>query len=167
VSDRDAYGPTIAFASNIAHAMILAEAFQMAGVAADPTLFDVPQPKPAGGLRWGERLTSGAWGCFNPSTTSITVSPLLNSLEAPEFVLDFIVFHELLHHEDHQSGRAGAPHGGDFRSRERRFPRHVDADGWLDAFHDRFVADDSTGVAPLMSGAIQLQAVTHVVANPQ
>jgi superfamily II DNA or RNA helicase len=35
LADRDKYGPTIAFAVNIAHAMTLAEAFQKAGVAAD------------------------------------------------------------------------------------------------------------------------------------
>jgi hypothetical protein len=134
---------------------------------ADLTLFDAPPPKPAGGLHWGKRLTSGAWGTFDPSTSSITISPLLNSTEAPEFVLEFIVFHELLHHEDHQSGWPGAPHGGEFRARERKFPDHVDADGWLDAFDDRYVADDSTGAAPVMSGAIQLQAPTHAIANPQ
>lgn len=76
------------------------------------------------------------------------MSPLLNSPDAPAFVLDFIVYHELLHYEDHLTGWAGLPHGGDFRARERRFPRHVEADGWLDAFHDRFVADATTGAVP-------------------
>lgn len=117
-------------------------------LAADLTLFDAPLPKPAGGLHWDTRLTSGAWAYYNPSTNTITVSPLLNSPDAPAFVLDFIMYHELLHHEDHLTGWAGLPHGGDFRARERRFPRHIEADGWLDAFHDRFVADAITRAVP-------------------
>jgi len=113
-------------------------------LAADLTLFEAPLPKPAGGLHWDARATSGAWGLYHPSTKAITVSPVLNSPDAPEFVLDFIVYHELLHHEDCLTGWAGLPHGGDFRARERRHPRHLEADGWLDAFHDRFVADATT-----------------------
>lgn len=36
--------------------------------------------------------------------------------------------------------------GGD--EREQKFPRHAEADGWSDAFRDRFGADAITGAVP-------------------
>lgn len=60
-------------------------------------------------------------------------------MSTPKFVITFLIYHELLHHEDQLSHWAGPTHGGDFRERERRFPRHVDADAWLDTFDDHHV----------------------------
>lgn len=116
-------------------------------VTADRDLFPVSLEPPAGGIGWAQRLSVSAWGLYEPDEEAITISPLLDSDEAPDYVLEFLVFHELLHHEDKLRDWTGLPHGGDFRQRERRFARHVEAEGWLDAWEERYHRLENPGPA--------------------
>ncbi|MDD4185290.1 MAG: hypothetical protein PHX75_01435 [Candidatus Methanomethylophilaceae archaeon] len=60
----------------------------------------------------------------------IVISPAFDNAEVPEFVLDYVVYHEYLH----ASGGMkvfGRPHDLDFREDEVKFPRYREAEEWL------------------------------------
>ncbi|MFP4170153.1 MAG: hypothetical protein ACLFUV_03925 [Methanomassiliicoccales archaeon] len=58
----------------------------------------------------------------------VTVSSALDRPDVPEFVAEYVLYHELLHLE----GDALSPrHGRDFRRREREHPRWREAEDWL------------------------------------
>ncbi len=76
-----------------------------------------------GDLRWMARPRS-MWGFFRYHDKQIALSPLLNSPDVPRFVVEFVLFHELLHADMPSSG-----HSPDFKDRERKFqasPRAVE-----------------------------------------
>lgn len=72
-------------------------------VANDPLLFPHPLPRPTDGIHWGPRPDSN-WGLYQfdreADVQRITISPLLDSEEAPLWVLRAVIHHELLHHQD-------------------------------------------------------------------
>ena len=71
-----------------------------------------------------------AGGCVRDT---VMVSSSLDSADAPEFVVDFILYHELLHKKlgvSWRNGRAMA-HTTAFRQAERLFPRHAEANAAL------------------------------------
>ena len=48
-------------------------------------------------IGWSLRLSWGRLGHYDPVHHTITLSPVLDSQEVPRFVVDFIVYHEMLH----------------------------------------------------------------------
>ena len=48
-------------------------------------------------IGWGVRRSWGRLGHYDPTHNTITISPVLDSQNVPRFVLDFIVYHEMLH----------------------------------------------------------------------
>lgn len=48
-------------------------------------------------IGWGIRVSWGRLGHYDPTHNTITLSPVLDSPNVPRFVLDFIVYHEMLH----------------------------------------------------------------------
>lgn len=56
------------------------------------------------------------WGWFRDSDRSICINRILNSPDVPRFVVEFVVYHELLHADMPNAG-----HNPNFRERERRF----------------------------------------------
>ena len=59
---------------------------------------------------------------------AVAVSSALDHPDIPEFVAEYVLYHELLHLE----GDALSPrHGRDFRRREREHPRWEEAEKWL------------------------------------
>jgi predicted metal-dependent hydrolase len=81
-------------------------------------------PEPAS-IRWvsnqGKR-----WGSCTPSTGEIRISDRLADGGVPQYVLDYVVVHELAHlrHADHSAA---------FKALEARFPRVERANGYLEA----------------------------------
>jgi hypothetical protein len=76
-------------------------------------------------LAWSRRTTRRVFGHYHFARDELTVSLSLDSHKVPEFVLDFIMFHELLHKQHgltKMSQRLYA-HTAAFRSDERKFPR--------------------------------------------
>lgn len=69
-----------------------------------------------GELRWSERPNPRLWGFFRYSDRSITINRVLQSPDIPPFVLEYLMFHEMLHAEMPSAG-----HNRDFRARERSF----------------------------------------------
>lgn len=60
----------------------------------------------------------------------IAVSSALDSKDVPDFVPEYVLYHELIHLE---SGREtlSPRHGPEFRRRERRYPQWQEAEAWL------------------------------------
>jgi hypothetical protein len=75
-----------------------------------------------GELRWTDRPSKTEWGFFRYSDRCISINRVLNSPSIPIFVLEFIMFHELLHADMPSAG-----HNRDFRARERQFMPSAEA----------------------------------------
>jgi len=73
-------------------------------------------------LRWSSRVSKRLWGFCRYSDKSITMNRVLNSPDVPLFVLEFLMFHEMLHADMPSAG-----HNPDFRARERGYFPSVEA----------------------------------------
>jgi hypothetical protein len=67
-------------------------------------------------------------GTYDWKANKIRVHPLFREGHLPEFVLEFVVYHELLHYEDREKlqnrrRRRDRVHDSDFHKREKEFPR--------------------------------------------
>ncbi len=69
-----------------------------------------------GDVRWMDRCSKRYFGFCRFSDNSIRINPALNSPDVPRFVLEFLMYHELLH-----AAMPYAGHNPEFRDRERRF----------------------------------------------
>jgi len=121
-----------------------------------------PQAVPAvSDLRFSPNPLHGLWGFCRYSDRSIVLSSVLNSPDIPILVVEFMLYHELLHAAMPNSG-----HNRDFRLQERRFMPSQEAikdaesrnmtvsvgpDGWraladqfLDTFPRRFSVPSHT-----------------------
>ncbi len=95
------------------------------------TYFAGQMPRPH--LTWNRSITAGKFGHYNYSSDTVMISRSLDRLQVPDFVVDHVMHHELLHKKHglrwHQ-GR-GHAHTADFRNEERQFARYVEADQFL------------------------------------
>jgi superfamily II DNA or RNA helicase len=62
------------------------------------------------------------WGYYRDSDKNITINCVLDSPDIPYFVLEYLMFHELLH-----ADMPGAAHNRDYRERERGYTPSVEA----------------------------------------
>lgn len=75
-------------------------------------------------LTWSRQVHKRAWAFYRYSDKTVTINCALNSPDVPRFVVEFLMFHELLHADMPSAG-----HNRDFRQRERAFqpsPEAVD-----------------------------------------
>ncbi len=85
-------------------------------------------------LSWSRTASRRRFGHHDPDHQVIVLSRVLDDPEVPEFVLDFVVYHELLHivHPPVPgSGGRRVVHHEAFREAEDRFPRKEEAEAWL------------------------------------
>jgi len=75
-----------------------------------------------GDLHWSSRALSRTWGFCRHSDKSITLNCVLNSPDVPLFVVEFLMFHEMLHADMPSAG-----HNKDFRLRERGYSPSAEA----------------------------------------
>ena len=75
-------------------------------------------------LGWSRRASRSALGHWDPSHNAIVLSKLLDSPRVPRPVLEFILFHEMLHLRFPAQTRGGRRrvHTREFRAAERAFP---------------------------------------------
>lgn len=84
-------------------------------------------------IKLGSYLSTGAL---------IRVHPVLDAAWVPRFFVEYIVYHEMLHHVVEmpvQDGRR-CMHGAEFKARERRFMRYAEALAWERTHLDRLLA---------------------------
>jgi hypothetical protein len=83
-----------------------------------------------------------AWTCESPRSrvgyyisalNLLAVNRALDRLDVPRFVLEFVMFHELLHHVDSSTGAPSrrTRHTREFRRQERSFSSFREAEEWL------------------------------------
>lgn len=82
--------------------------------------YDLPSPT---SIRWVTNQQH-RWGSCTPDTAQIRISSRLRRV--PEYVLDYVIVHELAHLVD-------AGHGTTFQALERRYPHCDRAEGFLEA----------------------------------
>jgi hypothetical protein len=102
----------------------LAESFQRV----NHGYFDGQMPRPR--LIWNRCVTTTSFGHYRFASDTVMISPVLDRVEIPVFVLDHVMHHELLHKKHGlrwQDGR-GYGHTAEFRREERLFARYADAD---------------------------------------
>lgn len=89
----------------------------------------LPRPR----LTWSRTFTGRKYGHYNQIRDTVMISCSLDQAMVPEYALDFVVYHELLHKKlsvQWQNGRANA-HTPEFRRLERQFNRYAEADNVL------------------------------------
>lgn len=88
-------------------------------------------PKPR--LTWNETLTRRKLGHYDPNVDTVMVSISLDASQTPRYVLDFILYHELLHKQHgvkNVNGRRYA-HTPAFRKAEAKFKQYQQAQDYL------------------------------------
>lgn len=88
-------------------------------------------------IRWGRwsgrtRTRSIRFGAYLPTEKLIRIHPALDQTFVPRSFVEFIVYHELLHHvipPVRVKGRYQI-HSAAFRQREREFPAYAEAIAW-------------------------------------
>lgn len=89
-------------------------------------------PKPV--LTWSANRTYRMLGHHDATHETVVISRSLDTTETPRFVVEYVMFHEMLHifHPTvHHNGRR-YNHTAAFRRDERRFPQFQEAENWIE-----------------------------------
>jgi hypothetical protein len=84
-------------------------------------------------LSWSKVPTARTFGHYQPMRDAVMVSVSLDTERVPEFVVDSVMHHELLHKQLGVTVSNGRPsvHGPAFRAAEQRYARHTEAEEFL------------------------------------
>lgn len=94
----------------------------------DLTLPEVPK------LSWSKEVARHRFGHWDPDHQAVVISQVLDDPKVPEFVLDYVLYHELLHilHPVKMgSGSKRIVHSAAFKRDERKFPDWQEAEKWI------------------------------------
>lgn len=106
----------------------LLEAFLRVTMDLDLQLPEAPK------LGWSKTRSRRRFGHQDADHGAIIISKVLDDPKVPEFVLDYVVYHELLHiviPPRMGSGSKRIVHPKEFKQAEARFPQHAEAERWL------------------------------------
>ncbi len=94
--------------------------------------FDSSVEKPT--LTWSQRKTRSILGHHDRVYETITISKSLDSSQVPDWFVEFILYHEMLHikHAARMINGRRYYHTAAFRLDERRFAKYEDAQRWLE-----------------------------------
>jgi len=85
-------------------------------------------------LCWSPKRARRILGTYNERVDRLILSKILDAERIPQFVFDYVMYHELLHKHlgigRHADGRR-CVHGADFKRQERRFEHYTQALAWL------------------------------------
>lgn len=94
--------------------------------------FDGSIKKPV--LSWSPRKTWRVLGHHDATQNKIVISRSLDTPETPRFIVEYVMFHEMLHiahPTKHVNGRR-YHHTPEFRRDERKFPHYRAAENWIE-----------------------------------
>ena len=100
--------------------------------ALNETYFKNSLPKPV--LSWSSRRTYRILGHHDSAHETVIVSRSLDDKTVPRFVVEYVVFHEMLHifhPTEHRDGRR-YNHTPAFRRNERKFRYFEEAESWIE-----------------------------------
>jgi len=98
---------------------------------------------PAPHLAWSRRVRRLEFGRFDAPSDTVWLNPVLDDAQLPSFVIDFVVYHELLHKALGVRVLAGRRqvHTPAFRKAERRFARYAEAEASLKRLGEKLRRD--------------------------
>jgi hypothetical protein len=85
-------------------------------------------------LSWSRALTRRKFGHYDHVRDWVMISSTLDQPQVPALVVDFLMYHELLHKKHGirwSTGGRGYAHTAIFYADERKFARYDDAERWL------------------------------------
>jgi hypothetical protein len=85
-------------------------------------------------LSWSQQVSRNRFGHWDAEHKCIVISQVLDDPRVPEFVLDYVVYHEVLHiiHPVRMgSGSKRRVHTAAFRRDERKFPQWKEGEAWI------------------------------------
>jgi len=85
---------------------------------------------------WSREKSRRRLAFYDSAANQIVVSRLFDSPKVPEFVIQYLLFHELLHakhdaHYERGESKRRIVHHGDFKKEERSFAQYGEAEEWL------------------------------------
>ena len=85
---------------------------------------------------WGDRQSTRVLGFYDDAFNEIVINKALDDRRVPDFVLDYVVYHELLHakHSPHYArGKSlrTTVHTAAFKRDEGKYPRLAEARAWV------------------------------------
>lgn len=84
-------------------------------------------------LRWSRGATRRIMGTYQARTDTVMISQSLDDVGVPEFVIDYVMYHELLHKQlgsRFSQGRRHV-HFDDFRAADQQYPRFAEVEAFL------------------------------------
>jgi hypothetical protein len=87
-------------------------------------------------LGWSSRPSRTTLGHYDPSHHVIVLSSILDSARAPKLIVEFVMFHEMLHlrYPTQHRGARRCVHTAEFKAAEREFAAYEDAQRQLHEF---------------------------------
>ena len=84
-------------------------------------------------MSWSQAKTRRILGHYDPAHNAIIISRIFDHPGVPSYVLEYIVYHEMLHlkHPVKLRGSRRCVHSPEFQREEKLFPRMVDANAFL------------------------------------
>jgi hypothetical protein len=84
-------------------------------------------------LSWSQTKTRRILGHYDPAHNAIIISRIFDHSAVPRYVLDYIVYHEMLHlkHPVKLRGSRRCVHSAEFQAEEKLFPRADQANAFL------------------------------------
>jgi hypothetical protein len=84
-------------------------------------------------MSWSQTKTRRILGHYDPAHNAIIISRIFDHLAVPAFVLEYIVYHEMLHlkHPVRLKGSRRCVHSAEFQAEEKLFPRVMEANAFL------------------------------------
>ena len=85
-------------------------------------------------LSWSQRKTKSVLGHHDYAQEAIVISRSLDSATVPAYVIEYVLYHEMLHikHPPKIVNGRRLYHTAAFRTDERRFARYDEANDWID-----------------------------------
>jgi predicted metal-dependent hydrolase len=85
------------------------------------------------GMSWSQAKTRRILGHYDPAHNAIIISRIFDHPGVPLYVLEYIVYHEMLHlkHPVKLRGSRRCVHSAEFQAEEKLFPRAGEADAFL------------------------------------
>ncbi len=84
-------------------------------------------------MSWSQSKTRRILGHYDPAHNAIIISRIFDHPAVPRYVLEYIVYHEMLHlkHPVKLRGSRRCVHSAEFEAEERLFPRAAEANAFL------------------------------------
>ncbi len=84
-------------------------------------------------MSWSQTKTRRILGHYDPAHNAIIISRMFDHLAVPAYVLEYIVYHEMLHlkHPVKLRGSRRCVHSAEFQAEEKLFPHAAEANAFL------------------------------------